>query len=88
MLRPARIVTTATFLFASLALGGCKTLYTETYSPRRNHFKPLPVKHEAVPPPIETPVDGSGVGGANPPAPGAPPPAPSTPDALGLPPGL
>ena len=48
MSRPARLIFPTTILALALTLAGCKTLYSDTYSPRRNRFKPLPPKMEKV----------------------------------------
>lgn len=77
MLRPSITATIALSLFAVTGLTGCKTIYTDMYRPKRNHFKPD--KETARPTellPENTPaLDG-----------GAPPPAPA-PALPGLDPG-
>ncbi len=68
-------------LFAvSLAVTGCKTVYSDTYSPRRNRFvppTPKPVKVDVLPP-IEG-VPGSGSAGPAADAFTMPPPASGAP---------
>lgn len=49
MSRPVRYIIPAIFLSASLCFTGCKTIYSDTYSPRRNHFIPLKPKPKAEP---------------------------------------
>ena len=71
MSRPVCSIIPATFLALSLVLSGCKTIYSDMYSPRRNHFIPVkqpPKKVEAVAPLTEPEP--------TPPPPGLPPPAP------------
>ena len=52
MSRPVCHIIPATFLSLSLVFSGCKTIYSDTYSPRRNHFiavKEKPKKTEPIP---------------------------------------
>jgi hypothetical protein len=52
MFRPSRRL--SLLLVASLALTGCKTVYSDMYSPRRNRFVPPPKpveKSDVLPPP-------------------------------------
>ena len=72
MSRPVRYIIPATLLSLSLVFTGCKSIYSDTYSPRRNHF--IPVKPKPKPAPV-VPLDA------------APPPAPAADlPPLGLPP--
>ena len=41
MLRPSAFATVFLSLCAVALLGGCRTIYSDTYSPRRNYFKPV-----------------------------------------------
>ena len=54
MSRPVRYLIPATLLSISLVFTGCKTIYSDTYSPKRNHF--IPVKAKPKPAPI-VPLD-------------------------------
>lgn len=49
MSRPARYIIPAISLSISLVFTGCKTIYSDTYSPRRNHFIPVKQKSKAEP---------------------------------------
>ena len=82
MSRHARFIIPAILLTSSLFVSGCKTVYSDMYSPRRNHFvrvkeKPKP---EPVAPVIDTPPAGTDLPGLGLP-PAAPPSAPAMPDA-------
>ena len=81
MSRPARYIIPATFLSLGLAFTGCRTIYSDTYSPRRNHFVRLPEK--AKPEPIAPIIDTNAAPAPDalglPPA--APTSAPAVPDA-------
>ncbi len=90
MSRPVRYIIPATFLSIGIVFTGCKTIYSDTYSPRRNHFvavkekpKSLPVEPllDAVPPPSDD-LQSMGL------PPVAPPSAPVAPtDAVPMPDG-
>ena len=78
MSRPACYIIPATFLSISLVFTGCKTIYSDTYSPRRNHFIPVKSKAKAeAPAPLlnaAPPAPGTDILPPLPPA--APPSAP------------
>ena len=93
MSRQARILIPAIFLTCSVVFSGCKTVYSDMYSPRRNHFKP--VKEKPKPEPVIAPTETTPPPGTDllglPPA--APPSAPMdapmpAPDAAAPIPGL
>lgn len=82
MSRHARFIIPAILLTSSLFMSGCKTVYSDIYSPRRNHFvrvkdkpKPEPVAPVVEPQPAGTDLPGLGL------PPAAPPSAPAMPDA-------
>ncbi len=56
MSRPVRFFIPAIFVSFTLAATGCKTVYSDMYSPRRNHFIPKKEKPKAAPeiPVLET----------------------------------
>ena len=85
MSRPARIIISATFLSISLVFTGCKTIYSDVYSPSRNHFVPVKEKPKPALPPI---IDTTPAPSANVPGLGLPPVAPAMPDAAPPVPGL
>ena len=65
MSRPVCHIIPATFLSLSLVFAGCKTIYSDTYSPRRNHFIPVkekPKKTEPIAPLEPEPAPPSGLG--------------------------
>ena len=78
MSRQARIIIPAIFLSFSVVFSGCKTVYSDMYSPRRNHFipvKPKPKPEITIPVIDPTPPPGTDI-----PALGLPPaPPPSAP---------
>ena len=74
MSRPARYIIPATFLSISLVFTGCKSIYSDMYSPRRNHF--IPVKPKAKPEPAPTVIDAVPAPGTELPPLGLPPAAP------------
>jgi hypothetical protein len=76
MPRPASYLIPAIFLSISLVFTGCKTIYSDTYSPRRNHFVPLPPKPK--PQPLEPLLDAEPAPSSDLPPLGLPPPAPSS----------
>ena len=83
MSRPARYIIPAILLSVSLPFTGCKTIYSDSYSPRRNHF--IPVKEKPKPEPIApvieaTPPPAGGELGLPPVAPSSAPVAPAMPD--------
>jgi hypothetical protein len=87
MLRPSFLSSLALVAFAAVAFTGCRTMYSEMYSPKRNRFVPEkeePKTLDLLPPPAPAPVD------ATPPGlpPAVPPPvdAPAAPMAPTLPP--
>lgn len=98
MSRQARIIIPAIFLTCSLVFSGCKTIYSDVYSPRRNHF--IPVKTKPKPEPTVPLIDTAAPAGTDIPTLGLPPaappsapmdaPAPAMPDAGAAPaiPGL
>ena len=92
MSRPVRYIIPATFLSISLVFTGCKTIYSDTYSPRRNHF--IPVKPKPKPEPLLPVIEpvtapGADLLGLPPAAPPSAPVAPAMPDAGAAPiPGL
>jgi hypothetical protein len=83
MFRPSRFFVPVAIIVSSLALSACKTIYTDVYSPKRNHFKPVseaPKLDEQLPPEAPPPA-----GDAPPaPPPSAPVPMP-LPDAAPMP---
>jgi hypothetical protein len=96
MPRQLRLIFPATLLASCVVFSGCKTVYSDMYSPRRNYFVPpkekpkeisIPIEEIAPPSTPETPA------GLLPPAPPSaapvtpPPPAPADP-ALPAIPGL
>ena len=93
MSRPARYIIPAIFLSLGLVFTGCKTIYSDTYSPRRNHFvrlqeKPKPEPAAVIVDPGAAP--GNDLLGLPPAAPTSAPAAPAMPDAGAAPmiPGL
>ena len=74
MSRPVRYIIPATLLSISLVFTGCKTIYSDTYSPRRNHFIPVKAKPKAEP--ITPIIDTAPVPGSDIPPLGLPPAAP------------
>ena len=89
MSRPARYIIPATFLSIGIVFTGCKTIYSDTYSPRRNHFVAVKEKPKllAVEPLLDAALPpSSDLGLGLPPA--APPSAPVVPaDAAPMPDG-
>ena len=92
MSRQARIIIPAIFLTCSVVFSGCKTVYSDMYSPRRNHF--IPVKAKPKPEPVVTPIEttpagtdlpGLGLPPAAPPAAPMDAPAPAMPEAAPIP---
>ena len=75
MSRQARILIPAIFLACSVVFSGCKTVYSDMYSPRRNHF--IPVKEKPKPEPV-IPVIDAALPGADLPGLGLPPAAPTS----------
>ncbi len=73
MSRQARIIIPAIFLTCSLVFSGCRTIYSDTYSPRRNHFIPVKTKPK---PDLAPPIDTAPPPGADIPNLGLPPVAP------------
>ena len=65
--------------FALFAFAGCRTMYSDVYSPRRNHFKPVKEK-PAVTDLIAPPTTGAAPSGE----PIAPPPIEAAPGIPGL----
>ena len=91
MFRPTRCAVAFVSLSA-MCLAGCKTIYSDMYSPRRSYFKPTPEKSkpaaELLPPSAPTTVPATDLvppptlpDAAPPPAPEMTPPpeAPATP---------
>jgi hypothetical protein len=84
MPRQLRFIFPAALLGICLTFSGCKTVYSDMYSPRRSYFVPPKEKKPEVPPLIEetvTPSTSETPAGLLPsPAPSsAPAPAPTTP---------
>ncbi len=75
MPRPSFTALIALSTFAVISLAGCKTIYTDMYRPKRNHFKPEKEK----PKPTELLPDATPLDGA---------PAPAMPQAPGLDPAM
>ena len=44
MSRPSCIIKALLFVVAALQFAGCKTIYSDTYAWKRNHYKPLAEK--------------------------------------------
>ena len=89
MSRQARILIPAIFLTCTVVFSGCKTVYSDRYSPRRNHFIPVKEKPKPVPviaPTETTPLPGTDLPGLGLP-PAAPPSAPAPADAPAMPEG-
>lgn len=76
MSRRALSIIPAIFLSLCLVFTGCKTIYSDTYSPRRNHFVKLPEK--AKPEPIAPIIDANPAPGPDAQALGLPPAAPTS----------
>lgn len=88
MPRPSFISPLALSLFALASLTGCKTIYSDTYSYKRNYFKPE--KETARPSellPESMPGDAAPPMPPVPEAPGLDPTAPAPPPADGMAPG-
>ena len=89
MSRQARILIPALFLICSVVFSGCKTVYSDMYSPRRNHFVAL--KEKPKPEPAITPTETTMPAGTDLPGlglpPAAPPSAPAPADAPPMPEG-
>jgi hypothetical protein len=94
MPRPSAFTTVVLSLCAVAFLGGCRTVYSDMYSPKRNYFKPVkdkpkpteflpePVPSTPLPttaPPLEAPP------AVPPPADVAPAPLPADPAAPAIP---
>ena len=75
MSRQARIIIPAIFLTCSVVFSGCKTIYSDVYSPRRNHFIPVKTKPKPEPTPL---IDTAPPPGADIPNLGLPPAAPTS----------
>ena len=75
MSRQARLIIPAIFLTCSLVFSGCKTVYSDMYSPRRNHF--IPVKAKPKPEPV-IPATETAPAGTDLPGLGLPPAAPTS----------
>ena len=95
MSRPARYIIPAIFLSLGLVFTGCKTIYSDTYSPRRNHFVRLQEKPKPEPASVVVDAGASSATdlqgmGLPPAAPTSAPAAPAMPDAGAAPmiPGL
>jgi hypothetical protein len=87
MSRPSRTTTAILFAITALNFAGCKTIYSDTYAWKRNHFKPLKEtskEKDLLPPSLTTPTPSSEL---PPPLPGGvpPAPAPAMPDAAPAP---
>ena len=55
MPRQLRLIFPATLLAICVVFSGCKTVYSDMYSPRRSYFVPPKVKApEDIPTPVET----------------------------------
>ena len=76
MSRPFRTTTALLFIVAAINFAGCKTIYSDTYAWKRNHFKPLretPKDKDLLPPSLPSVPSND----APPPLPGGLPPAPA-----------
>ena len=65
MSRPPALVFSITFAACTVLMSGCKTTYSDMYSPRRSHFVPKKEKPAATSIPLEDtnpsrPVDTTG----------------------------
>jgi hypothetical protein len=74
MSRPSITALAALTLLAAFAATGCKTIYTDTYRPKRNYFKPPQEKPK--PTDVLPPAAPQDAGGPPPPDVGLPPAAP------------
>lgn len=89
MSRPSRLFTVLLFAIAALSFAGCKTIYSDTYKWKRNHYKPMKETSKAkdlLPPPApSSPAPAMDAPLGLPPAPGAmPDAAPPAPPIPGL----
>ena len=83
MSRPVSYLIPATLLSISFVFTGCKTIYSDVYAPKRNHFIPVKDKPKPEPltplldtlPPPSSDLPPLGLPPAEPPSP-APAPAP------------
>ena len=83
MSRPFRTTTAILFVITAFSFAGCKTIYSDTYAWKRNHYKPLKEtakEKDLLPPSLPTPMPSNEV---PPPLPGGP--APVMPDAAPAP---
>ena len=85
MSRPSRTTTALLFIVAAINFAGCKTIYSDDYAWKRNHFKPMKEtskEKDLLPPPLPNSMPSND---APPPLPGGLAPAPAMPDAAPAP---
>jgi hypothetical protein len=82
MSRPARFTFLTTLLAFGLTLSGCKTVYSDMYSPKRSRFVPTKVKPAVTTEPQLPPIEATPAPSLlPPPAAGVTPPTPVAPEA-------